>query len=134
MAEQVTRKPYVREVPRLRWIFRHPRYLRYMAREVTCIFIGAYAVLLLFALARLAEGREAYEAFLGALASPAGIAFQSVVLAFALYHTVSWFNVTPKAMPIQRGEEFLPGPIIVGAHYAGWIAFSIVVLSLAGVL
>jgi len=134
MAEQVTRRPYVREIPRLRWIFRHPRYLRYMAREVTCIFIGAYAVLLLVALARLAQGRESYEAFLQALGSPAGIAFQVLVLAFALYHTVSWFNVTPKAMPIQRGEEFVPGGIIIGAHYAGWIALSIIVLFLAGVL
>jgi len=134
MAEQVTRNPYAREIPRLRWIFRHPRYLRYMAREVTCIFIGAYTVLLLFALARLAQGREAYEAFLRALGTSAGIVFHIVVLAFALYHTVSWFNVTPKAMPIQRGEEFVPGAIIIVAHYAGWIALSIVVLVLAGVL
>ena len=133
MAEKVTRRPYVRETPRFRWMFRHPRYLRYMAREVTCVFIGAYAVLLLFALARLAEGKEAYEAFLQALGSPAGIAFQVLVLVFALYHTVSWFNVTPKAMPIQRGEEFVPGGIIIGAHYAGWIALSVVVLVLAGV-
>ncbi|MGB5082951.1 MAG: hypothetical protein WBO23_19655 [Burkholderiales bacterium] len=134
MAEPVTRKPYVREVPRLRWIFRHPRYLRYMARELTCVFIGAYAVLLVFAFARLAQGRESYEAFLRALGTPAGIAFQTVVLAFALYHTVTWFNVTPKAMPIQRGEEFVPGGIIIGAHYAAWIALSIVALVLAGAL
>ena len=129
----MSRRPYVREVPKTHWFLRQPRYLRYMAREVTCVFIGAYAVLLVIALARLAEGREAYEGFLRALGSPAGIAFQVVVLAFALYHTVSWFSVTPKAMPIQRGEEFVPGGIIIGAHYAGWIALSIVVLVLAGV-
>jgi fumarate reductase subunit C len=115
-------------------MFGHPRYLRYMAREVTCVFIGAYAVLLVFALARLAQGRESYEAFLRALGTPAGVAFQAVVLAFALYHTVSWFNVTPKAMPIQRGEEFVPDGIIIGAHYAAWIVLSIVVLLLAGAL
>ena len=130
----MSRRPFVREMPKTHWFLRQPRYLRYMAREVTCVFIGAYAVLLLIALARLAEGREAYEGFLRALGSSAGIAFQVVVLAFALYHTVSWFSVTPKAMPIQRGEEFVPGGIIIGAHYAGWIAISIVVLVLAGVL
>lgn len=129
----MSRRPYVREVPKTHWFLRQPRYLRYMAREVTCVFIGAYAVLLVIALARLAEGRDAYEAFLRELGSPAGIAFQIVVLTFALYHTVSWFSVTPKAMPIQRGEEFVPGGIIIGAHYAGWIALSIVVLVLAGV-
>lgn len=135
MAEQVTtRKPYVREVPKTHWFLRQPRYLRYMAREVTCVFIGAYTVFLLVALARLAEGREAYEAFLHGLAGPAGIAFQLVILAFALYHTISWFNVTPKAMPVQLGESFVPGEFIIAAHYAGWITVSAVVLVLAGVL
>ena len=59
--------------------------------------------------------------------------FHVVALAFALYHTTSWFNVTPKAMPIQIGEAFLPGWVIVGAHYLGWLLVSIGVLVLAGV-
>ena len=32
MAEEVSRKPYVRAMTS-EWIFRHPRYLRYMTRE-----------------------------------------------------------------------------------------------------
>ena len=128
----MTGKPYVREVPRFSWFFRQPRYMRYMAREVTCVFIGAYAVVLLVALKRLSEGRQAYEAFLQALTSPASVVFHVVVLAFALYHTTSWFNVTPKAMPIQAGEDFLPGWVIVGAHYAAWLLVSGALLFLAG--
>jgi fumarate reductase subunit C len=129
----MTGKPYIRDVPRFRWFLRQPRYMRYMAREVTCIFIGAYAVVLLVALQRLAEGRQAYEAFLQALASPVSMVFHLVVLVFALYHTTSWFNVTPKAMPIQAGEDFLPGAVIVGAHYAAWLIVSVALLFLAGV-
>ena len=49
------------------------------------------------------------------------------------YHAVAWFSVTPKAMPIQRGEEFVPGSIIAGAHYVVWILLSLLVLLLAGV-
>lgn len=128
----MTGKPYVREVPRFSWFFRQPRYLRYMAREVTCLFIGAYAVLLVVGLRRLAEGREAYEGFLQALTGPASLIFHLVVLVFALYHTTSWFNVTPKAMPVQVGEDFLPGGIIVGAHYAVWLVVSAALLFLAG--
>ncbi len=126
-------KPYVREVPRCSWFFRQPRYMRYMAREVTCLFIGAYAVLLLVALKRLAEGPQAYAAFLQALTSPASVIFHLFVLAFALYHTTSWFNVTPKAMPIQNGEDFLPGGVIVGAHYGVWVVVTLALLFLAGV-
>lgn len=128
-----TGKPYVREVPRHSWFLRQPRYLRYMAREVTCVFIAIHALILLVGLKRLSEGREAWEGFLQSLTAPAGVVLQLLILAFAVYHSTSWFNVTPKAMPVQIGEKFLPGAVIVGAHYAGWIAASLALLALAGV-
>ncbi|MGF1612677.1 MAG: fumarate reductase subunit C [Gammaproteobacteria bacterium] len=129
----MSRKPYMREVPKASWYLRQSRYMRYMGREVTCIFVGAYALFLLIAIKRLSEGQASYEAFLEGLKSPAGILFQVVTLVFVLYHSTSWFNLTPKAMPIQIGEEFLPGGVIVGVHYAGWVVVSLVILFLAGV-
>ena len=101
----MSRKPYIREMSKTNWFFSQPRYMRYMAREVTCIFILAYTILLIFALKNLAEGPEAYAAFLEALNSP-------------------------QAMPIQRGEEFVPGNVIIGAHYGGWALVSLIVLFL----
>ncbi|MBL8540894.1 MAG: hypothetical protein U1E63_06080 [Burkholderiales bacterium] len=129
----MSRKPYVREVPKTTWYFRQARYMRYMAREVTCIFIGAYTLLLVVALKHLSEGQASYEAFLEGLRNPVCILFHLVALAFALYHTFTWFNVTPQAMPIQHGEEFVPGSIVLGVHYGGWIVLSLAVLFLAGV-
>lgn len=129
----MSRKPYVRQFANTTWFFRQARYMRYIGREVTCIFIGAYTLLLVLALKHLSEGQAAYEAFLEGLRSPACVLFHLVALAFALYHTCTWFNVTPQAMPIQRGEEFVPGSIILGVHYGGWIVLSLVVLFLAGV-
>ena len=130
----MSRRPFVREVPKTSWFLRQPRYLRYMARELTCVFIGAYAVLLLVALVRLADGRDAYDAFLQALGSPAGVAFLLVTLGFSVYHSVTWFNVTPKAMPIRVGEKSVPDGVIVGAHYAGWGVLTLALLTLAGAL
>lgn len=124
----MSRKPYIRELPKTSWFFRQPRYMRYMAREVTCIFIGAYALLLVVALARLAESEAAFNAFVEALSSPLGVLFNLAALVAAVYHSTSWFNVTPQAMPIQRGEEFVPGKMIVGAHYAAWAVVSLIVL------
>lgn len=128
----MSRKPFVREVPRVTWFFDHPRYVRYMVRELTCLFIGAYALLLVVGLARLAQGQAAYDAFLAALQTPVSIAFHGFALAFAVYHSVTWFNLTPKALPVQIGEEFLPGWVIAGLHYGAWIAVSIAALILAG--
>ena len=38
-----------------------------------------------------------------------------LTLAFALYHSVTWFNLTPKALPL---------PFIAAAHYAMWVLLS----------
>lgn len=129
----MSRNPLIREVPPTSWYFRHPRYLRYMAREVTSLFVGAYCVLLVIGLQSLATGQAGYEAFLVALRSPASIAFHLLALAASVYHAATWFNATQKAMPVQIGEEFLPGSLISGAHYVAWAVLSGVILFLAGV-
>ncbi len=130
----MSRKPYVRPVSKTGWWLKHPRYMRYMSREVTCIFIGAFALLMVCALERLSAGQAAYESFMQALRSPLGIVGLLLVLVFSVHNATSWFNVTPKAMPVQIGEEFLAGKYIVGAHYAVWAVASLVVLFFAGVL
>lgn len=129
----MSRNPYVRPVSRTRWYFKHPRYLRYMSREVTCVFIGALALLLLCAVERLSEGQAAWESFLAALTGPWSVLGLGLVLAFAVHNSTSWFRVAPKAMPVQLGEAFLPGWVIVVGHYLAWIAASLLLLYLAGV-
>ena len=129
----MSRKPLVRECPPTTWYFRQPRYLRYMSREITSIFIGAYCVLLVVGLHRLANGPEAWESFLLGLRGADSIVFHLLALAAAFYHAATWFNATQKAMPIQIGEGFVPGNIISGAHYAAWAVLSVAILFLAGV-
>ncbi|MBI2753315.1 MAG: fumarate reductase subunit C [Betaproteobacteria bacterium] len=128
----MSRNPYVREIPKFRWFFRQPRYLRYMAREFSCLFIGAWTVLLVIGLKSLSEGPAEFEAFLESLRSPASIVFHVLALGFAVYHSITWFNLTPKALPVQMGEGFVPDSVISGAHFAGWGLLSVVVLVLAG--
>ncbi|RUQ37929.1 MAG: fumarate reductase subunit C [Candidatus Competibacteraceae bacterium] len=123
-------KPYIRETSKTTWYLEHPRYKRYMAREVTCIFILIFTFELVCALGAVANGPEAYAAFLAKLHSPLSILFNLVALVVTVYHSVTWFNVTPQAMPVQIGEEFVPGQYIVGAHYGVWAVVSLVVLIL----
>jgi len=126
----MSRKPYLRPITS-EWIFRHPRYVRYMVREFSCLFIGGWTVLMVWGLKQLSEGPAAWAAFLQLLKSSASIAFLLLTLAFATYHSITWFNLTPKALPLQVGEEFLPDWVIAGAHYAGWAALSFVIFALA---
>ena len=129
----MSRRPYVREVPKTTWWLRHGRYKRYIAREVTCIFIGLYTGLLLCGIGRLSEGEAAYQRFLDTLDHPLFILFNLLALGFSAYNSISWFSVTPKAMRIQIGENFAPDIVIAGAHYAGWIVVSLVVLLMVGI-
>ena len=129
----MSRRPLVREVPPTTWYFRHPLYLRYMSREITCIFVGAYCVLLVVGLQRLAAGQAAYEAFLLGLRSADSIVFHLLALAASAYHAATWFGATHKAMPIQIGEGFVQPNVISGAHYVVWAVLSFVILYLAGV-
>jgi fumarate reductase subunit C len=130
----MSRKPFVRPVSKTGWWLKHPRYMRYMSREVTCIPIGAFALLMVCAVERLSKGQAAYDAFIAAIQGPLSVFGLIVVLIFALHNATSWFNVTPKALPVQMGEEFLAGKYIIGAHYAVWIVASLIVLFFAGVL
>jgi fumarate reductase subunit C len=128
----MSRRPYTRPVFDTSWWLAQPRYIRYMAREASCIFIGAYTAVIVVGVVRLSDGATAWSDFLEALQAPASVAFHLLALAFALYHTTTWFNVTPKAMPLQIGEARLPDSAIIGAHYAGWAVVSALILYLVG--
>ena len=90
-------KTYVR--PMGAWWRRNPFYGWYMLRELSCVFVTAYAVVLLVGLARLAQGRPAYEAWRESLASPSAVLFHMLALAVVTYHAWTWFKVMPKTLP-----------------------------------
>lgn len=126
-------KPFVREVPRTTWYLARRRDQIHMAQELTSLFIGNYALLLLCGLRAVADGPEAYQAFVASLGSPLMLGMLWTTFAVTLFHTVSWFGVTHKAMPVQVGEDFLPPAAIVGGHYAAWVVVSLFILFIAGV-
>ena len=127
----MSNRPYIRPLPTSWWL-KEGRYVRYMIREATCLFIALHALVLLIGLFRLSQGREAFDAFLVGLWSPSGQILSAVILLMAVIHSVTWFNLTPKAMPLWIGDRKVPGWMIVGAHYAGWLMVSVVTFYLAG--
>jgi fumarate reductase subunit C len=123
-------KQYVRPMPPTWWL--RNRYLvAFMIREFTAVFIAAYAVFLLYVLARtnrMGDDAAAISAFADRLNSPGWYVFHAVVLVFAVYHSITWFNLTPKALVLWNGEERVSPMLIAGAHYALWLMLSALVL------
>lgn len=128
----MSRRPYLRPIERSWWL-RRPRYLVYMIRELTSLFVILYCALLVAGLIRLAQGQAAWDGFVAALSSPLVELLQLLCLAFATFHSITWFGVAPKAMPLRVKGERVPPLTIVAAHYAVWAAVSLLVLVAAGV-
>jgi len=127
----MSRRPYIRPVSTTGWWLSEGLYFRYMMRELSSLFIGAFAITLIVGFYRLSQGGIEFEAFTAALLGPVGTVFAIITLVFALYHSYTWFQVTPKAMPIVLAGKRVPGFIIVAAHWVGFAVVTVVVWLLA---
>ena len=114
------------------WWRGHGYFTRYMLREGTSVFLAAYALALLAGLVCLANGEEYYEEWLAVMRNPVSVLVHLAVLAAALFHTVTWFEVSPKAMPPLRiGREPVPPRLIIAGQYLLSVLASVVVLAIA---
>ena len=116
----------IRPVPATWWL-KKKSYFFFMLRELTCVFVGGYALFLLV----LAVTLEDATAFATVLHSPFLITLQIIALPMALYHSITWFNLTPKVMVVWRGEEKVDPRIIAGANYVACLVASIIILWIA---
>ena len=128
----MSRRPYKFEPSKTGWWLKQPRYVRYMMREMSAAFIGIYALVLIAGLFRLSQGEGAYTEFLATAEGLVGLTFAVVAMVFAIYHTYSWFQVTPKAMPLMIGGKRIPGVFIVAAHWLGFVVVSVALWLLVG--
>ena len=94
--------------------------------------VAIYALILLLGVIALASGEQAYGAWLAAVGSAPSIVLHLLVLVAAIYHAVTWFAVSPKAMPpIRIGGEPVPPHMIIAGQYAASVVASVIVLAVA---
>ena len=129
----MTRRTYVR--PMDGWWKRDPFFIRYMAREVTSIFVVIYAAILLVTVLRLAEGEASFERWLAVLRSPAMVSLHILLFIVFAYHTFSWFEIMPKTMaPVIVGGKKVPGAAITAAGLAASLAASLILFAVVKAL
>jgi len=119
-------KEYIRSMP-ANWWLKKKTYFLFMVRELTCVFVGGYALFLLM----LATRHDDPQAFAALLNSPLLIALQIIALPMVLYHSITWLNLTPTVMVLWRGEERVSPLLIAIANYIIWAVISIVILWIA---
>src|SRR2546422_737375 len=98
-------KWYRRPVSVWWWLESWP-YTKFVLRELTSLAVGYFALLALAQAYAIRRGPEAYARFLARLASPLFIVFDVIAFFFVLFHSFTWFNLTPKAMVVRvRGKR-----------------------------
>jgi succinate dehydrogenase subunit C len=118
---------YTPKVPRMWWMQTGP-FRRFMARELTSVFVAAFSVVMLLFLFAISRGREAYEAFLRWLDLPGIMAFHAVILAAVLYHTITSILAVPTLQaPPRVGRKTVPPRVMVLGALGAWIVASGVV-------
>ncbi len=105
------------------WILRWA-YILFIFRELTSVAIAYFAVLLVLIYRAVQSGPEAYAALMGSLAHPVMITISLFALGAVLYHSITWFNLSPKAMVVRLGRFRVPDLIIAGGNYAAWFVIS----------
>jgi len=108
------------------WAGKKP-YVLFIIRELTSIFVAAYAVILLIQLNALNQGPEAYEALMAWFASPVSIILHAVIFLFVMCHSITWFKLAPKATVIKIGKKQIPGEAIIAGNIFGWMVLSVAI-------
>jgi fumarate reductase subunit C len=109
------------------WWLKNVAYTKFVLREVTSVFVAFFAMLYLWQLRAVAEGPDAYARFMAQLKTPPFLILNAVALLFVLFHTITWFNLTPTAMVVRVKGKRVPDRIVAGSNYVVWVIVSVIV-------
>lgn len=133
MATETKSKELIRPMPATWWL-KNRAYTWFMIRDVTSVFIAGYCIFLMVLMHRASGDAASFQAFYAKLASPLSLVLHTIVLVFACYHSITFFNLTPRVIVLFRGDEKVPEYLIAGAHFAAWLVVSAVLIILVLVL
>ena len=118
---------YIRPVSSTWWLEKK-QYILFVIRELTSIFVAVYCLFLLFFILKIGNENETYNLLIIFLKSPLILVLHLISFPFILYHTITWFNLTPKIMVLQIGEEKVPKELIAGLVYISWGLLSLILI------
>ena len=122
--EHTLTKTYKKKMP-VFWWTQKMSHLIFIAREFTSVAVAFFVLVLLFLIRAVGNGQEAYVAYIEMLKTPLFMFLSVFSLGGLLFHSISWFNLAPKAMVVKLGKKKVPGLFIVLANYLGWLVISI---------
>lgn len=105
-------------------------YVKFILRELSSVAVAWTVALILLQIGSLIRGPESYTRFEHRMGAPWMIGLNVIAFAFLLLHSITWFNLAPKAMAVRIKGKRLPGALISGPQYLAWIAISAIVFAI----
>jgi len=120
-------KLYFKRKPIFWWATKW-KHFRFILRELTSLGVAYFSICLILLVRAISIGPDSYQFFLRWFSSPLGIIIDIAAVGLLLFHSITWFQLAPKAMVIRIGKTTIPGSLIVGANFGAWIVFSGIVI------
>lgn len=111
------------------WWLGKSAYVKFILRELSSVAVAWTVALLLVQIRAISRGGDAYARFLHRMSSPWMVALNVIAFAFLLLHSITWFNLAPKAMAVRIRGMRVPGLVISGPQYVAWIAISAIIFA-----
>ena len=108
------------------WLWQRS-YTQFVLREISSTFAAWFVVVTLFQVNALLQGPAAYAQFSLRMKQPVALALNIISLFFIVLHTITWFNLTPKAMVLRVGGKRVPGALLLASNYGAWLVVSAIV-------
>ena len=122
-AKMAPAKVYHRQMP-VDWWLKNPRYVLFMVREISSVFVALFVVLHLLYFMMMGAGGGADQSALEIWKSPVMIGLHVVILLFALLHTVTWLALTGRIQVVRLGERVISPAMVTAGAFAGWLVVS----------
>jgi len=109
------------------WWLGRWQFLRFILRELSSVFVAWSVVIILLLIRATNHGPEAYAQFLEWLKNPLIIALNALSFLLIMFHTTTWFNLSPKALALRVGGRRIPDLLIAVPNYIAWLVVSTVI-------
>ncbi len=106
------------------WWLKRWAYLKFILREGSSVFVAWIVIVTLLQIRALTRGPADFAAFQERMRSPLLLAINAISFLFVVFHAVTWFNLTPKAMAVRVHGKRLPGFALAAPNYVAWVVIS----------
>ena len=109
------------------WWSQRWSYFAFILRELSSLFIVWFVVFTLLQVRALSKGAEGYQQFQAWSKTPTALVVNIVSLFFVVFHSITWFNLAPKAMVVRLRGKRVPSVWIAAPNFIAWALASALV-------